>query len=317
MSASLPKGRREKPRNTLNTRKPGLTHSDSVCSVCSVVRWALGSWCPLRLPLLPVSLPGCGPRDRGVRIKDRVEPVPTGGSSVAFTLIELLVVIAIIAILASLLLPTLSKAKAKAQSAACQSNQRQMGLALRMYLDDYNWYPFHAAHNTSEPWSNSLSEYVSRVSKVFVCPAHKRAVQTTNAIGFGDLVAFSYGYNAFGTGGSDDQGLNGDGPFANHVRESEVVAPSDMIAFGDSSEYEMTSFTIIQPTLGFRMADGFLSYGPSKRHSSGANILFCDGHVEYGHNRKWVEHKDDVMRRWNRDHEPHPETWTVNLLECP
>jgi len=245
-----------------------------------------------------------------------VEPVPTGGSSVAFTLIELLVVIAIIAILASLLLPTLSKAKAKGQSVRCQSNQRQMGLALRMCLDDYNWYSFHAAHNTSEPWRGSLSENAGRVAKAFICPAHKRAIQTTNAIGFGDLVAFSYGYNAFGTGGSDDQGLNGNGPFDDHVLESVVVAPSDMIAFGDSSEHEMTSFTVIQPTLAFDMSDGFLSYGPSKRHSGGANIPFCDGHVEYGHNRKWVGHRDDVMRRWNGDNEPHPETWTVNLLEC-
>ena len=58
-----------------------------------------------------------------------------------FTLIELLVVIAIITILAALLMTTLAKAKATAQTAACKNNLRQLGIALQLYVDDHEKYP--------------------------------------------------------------------------------------------------------------------------------------------------------------------------------
>jgi prepilin-type N-terminal cleavage/methylation domain-containing protein len=66
----------------------------------------------------------------------------TGGRSGAFTLIELLVVIAIIAILAAMLLPVLSAAKKRAAQAACINNLKQLGLGMKMYVDDnHDTYP--------------------------------------------------------------------------------------------------------------------------------------------------------------------------------
>ncbi|MFA5203777.1 MAG: prepilin-type N-terminal cleavage/methylation domain-containing protein [Lentisphaeria bacterium] len=210
--------------------------------------------------------------------------------ALSFTLIELLVVIAIIAILAAMLLPSLSSARGMAKRSACASNLKQLGICFQLYVDEQDGFPAMVGAlgpgNTIDNWGGNPTfgyerplNYLFGVSgstaivpcptrlKVFQCPADNGLKNIYYGYDlmptYFDVAGTSYSYNAGCNGTDFTNGLYGKKP-------SMIARPSYTIMCNDQP-FNRFFWNASPYVLGTWHNDAF-GYG---------NVLFVDGHVNF------------------------------------
>jgi prepilin-type N-terminal cleavage/methylation domain-containing protein/prepilin-type processing-associated H-X9-DG protein len=185
-----------------------------------------------------------------------------------FTLIELLVVIAIIAILASMLLPALNKARDKAKAINCLSNQKQIGTAIMMYTDDFNGYfycPNVTTISETAPivmWSVRLKidKYLPNYKSLY-CPSIVNPINPWNTYGAFYVNSYESNYPAVSMK-LPEYGQKG-------------LAKINMLGCSWDINKQMASFRMI-----FSNNITSTNYGrPFLIHGDRVNMLFADGHA--------------------------------------
>jgi prepilin-type N-terminal cleavage/methylation domain-containing protein len=202
------------------------------------------------------------------------------GAKRAFTLIELLVVIAIIAILASMLLPALARAKEAACRIKCTNSLRQFEVSVRMYADDNDGlYP----PRTKPRWPTQLLPYYL-TTNLLVCPTDAQrgppSTQTDPVLSptITDRANRSYMIN----------GWNDYFPNAlsatNSMRENAIIYPSETLIFGEKKNESTQYFVDLNEGVGNdldQIEQGCHSAPHKTRYAGGSNFASADGSVRY------------------------------------